>query len=66
HRKGAKDALPHVPLQRGRKGEEREINFTEELSSITKSQGFSEIFSIYFLKNNTFASLCLCVKTGFD
>jgi len=34
-------------------------NFTEEVSSITKSQGFSEIFSICFLKNNTFAPFAL-------
>ena len=41
HRKGAKDAEENFKKVK---------NLTEEVSSITKSQGFSEIFSIYFLK----------------
>jgi len=55
HSKDAKDALTRGPLQRRRKGKEREKNFTQEASSVIKSQGFSVIFSSYFLKNNTFA-----------
>jgi len=37
HRKGAKDILPHVPLQRGRKGEEWEKTSLEGISSPIKS-----------------------------
>ena len=42
-------------------------NFKEGVSSTIKSQGFSEIFSMYFLKNTTFAHLALPIsmRTGF-
>ncbi|MCR4320566.1 MAG: hypothetical protein NUV74_09575 [Candidatus Brocadiaceae bacterium] len=55
HRKGAKDALPPCPPPEGEKGGGMIKNFKEGLSSTIKSQGFSEIFSMYFPKNNTFA-----------
>jgi len=42
-------------------------NFKEGVSSTIKSQGFSEIFNMYFLKNNTFAlfALPIYMRTSF-
>src|SRR3990172_8369320 len=57
HRRDEKNALSHVPLQRGRKGEEREVETSLKpvSTSLTKSQSFSEISIMYFLNNDTFA-----------
>ena len=47
---GKRHLIIHVRRNEAKKNFKKEIKLTEEVSSITKSQSFLEIFSIYFLK----------------